>query len=146
MAARGCESKIATAGRACCSESETLVRPPADSAPPQFDYDLQCSVEELRDKRARNDEFLLLDVRTQHELDRVKLSPCTHVPLHDLENSLDKLAEWRNKEIIVMCHHGGRSSMAQDFLLSEGFQRVRNLTGGIHAYALSVDKSLPAYE
>lgn len=145
MANCGCASTGAETSQACCAESETVVRPPIESTPPQFDYDPECSVEELYDKRQRNDEFLLLDVRTQQELDRVKLSPCLHIPLHDLENTLDKLAEWREKEIITMCHHGGRSAMAQEFLLSEGFRRVRNLTGGIHEYAEKVDSSLPVY-
>lgn len=102
-------------------------------------------MEELRGKRAAGDAFLLLDVRTAEELDIVRLDPCMHIPLHELEGALDRLEPWRDREIIVMCHHGTRSGMAQEYLCGRGFLRVRNLVGGIDAYAARVDSALPRY-
>ena len=106
---------------------------------------MNCSVEELNAKRDRGEDFVLLDVRTDEELEIVQLEGCVHIPLHELEARLDELEPARDKEILCLCHHGGRSAMAQHFLLASGFKNVKNIPGGIHAYALQVDPALPTY-
>ena len=106
---------------------------------------MNCSVQELKEKLDRKEDFVLLDVRTDEELDIVKIEGCKHIALHELEASLGELDPFRDKEIVCMCHHGGRSAMAQHFLLSHGFKNVKNLPGGIHAYALQIDPSLATY-
>jgi rhodanese-related sulfurtransferase len=106
---------------------------------------MDCTVQELKEKIDAKEQFLLLDVRTDEELEIVKIPGCTHIALHELEDSLDKIDSWRDKEVICMCHHGGRSAMAQRYLLSQGFTDVKNLIGGIHAYALEIDPDLPTY-
>ena len=106
---------------------------------------MNCSVQELKEKRDRGDAFVLLDVRTEEELAIVQLPGTTHIALHELEESLDQLESHRDAEILCLCHHGGRSAMAQRFLLSEGFKNVKNIPGGIHAYAVEVDSTLPTY-
>ena len=63
----------------------------------------------------------------------------------ELEDRVDELSDWRNKEIVVMCHHGVRSQLAQSFLRHMGFQHVRNLTGGIDAYAREADPVVNRY-
>lgn len=106
---------------------------------------MNCTVQELKEKQDRNEDFVLLDVRTEEELEIVKLPGCVHIPLHELEERIAELKDAREKEVVCMCHHGGRSAMAQHYLLSKGFKDVKNLPGGIHAYALQVDPSLPTY-
>ena len=51
----------------------------------------------------------------------------------------------RNAEIFVLCHHGMRSAHVADYLAEQGFTRVGNVTGGIDAWALMVDPSVPRY-
>jgi rhodanese-related sulfurtransferase len=51
----------------------------------------------------------------------------------------------RDQPIIVMCHAGGRSLRVAHFLLNQGFTDVANLTGGIAAWSLSVDATVPQY-
>ena len=104
-----------------------------------------CTVEELGQKQTRGDAFLLLDVRTAEELAMASLEGAHHIPLDLLEAELHQLEAWRDGEIVVMCHHGVRSAMAQRFLLSEGFSNVRNLTGGIDAYSSRVDSAISRY-
>ncbi len=106
---------------------------------------MECSVQELKIKRDRGDAFVLLDVRTSEELTIASLPGALHIPLHALDASLNQLEPHRDEEIIVMCHHGGRSAMAQGFLLQHGFAKVLNLSGGIHAFSLQVDRSVPTY-
>lgn len=106
---------------------------------------MDCTVQDLKEKLDAKERFLLLDVRTDEELEIVKLPGCTHIALHELEGSLDKIDAWREGEIVVMCHHGGRSGMAQRYLQAQGFTDVKNLLGGIHAYATEIDPDLPTY-
>ncbi|MDZ4860423.1 MAG: rhodanese-like domain-containing protein [Candidatus Hydrogenedentes bacterium] len=104
-----------------------------------------CSPRELKEKLERADEFLLLDVRSDEELALARVDGCTHIPMPDLDDRMAELEIWKTKEIVVMCHHGIRSLMAQEYLESEGFRRVRNLTGGIDAYAVHGDPSVARY-
>lgn len=51
----------------------------------------------------------------------------------------------RDVETIVMCHHGVRSAQMCQWLLNIGFTKVKNVSGGIDAYSVVVDPSLPRY-
>lgn len=104
-----------------------------------------CTVTELAEKLAKGDDFILLDVRMDEELAIAKIGEPTHIVLQELPDRLEELDDARTREIVVMCHHGGRSAMARDFLLDSGFSHVRNLVGGIDAYAASVDPGMPRY-
>ena len=105
-----------------------------------------CTVRELEDKLRAGGDFLLLDVRTEEELEIASLRAAKHVPLHELEERTPELEPWRDKEIVVMCHVGGRSAQAQMYLSMLGFEKVRNLMGGIDSYSQEVDSSIPRYE
>ena len=104
-----------------------------------------CTVDELKGKRERGEEFLLLDVRTEDELALARIEPCRHIPLHELPARAGELEPWRESEIVVMCHHGVRSMQARDYLAGCGFRNVRNLTGGIDAYSAAADNRVPRY-
>ncbi len=106
---------------------------------------MDCTVQELHAKQQGGDEFLLLDVRTHEELGIAKIEGCTHVPLHEIEARVSELVVWKDKEVICMCHHGGRSAMAQSFLAGEGFTNARNLLGGINAWACEIDQEMDQY-
>ncbi len=58
----------------------------------------------------------------------------------DVVESLDPRVEW-----VVYCHHGVRSQQAVDYLRQRGFENVRNLDGGIDAWARDRDPSLARY-
>ncbi len=57
-----------------------------------------------------------------------------------------ELDAYRDGELVVMCHHGMRSARVAAWLRENGFRNVRNLTGGIHAWSLAIDDSVPVYE
>lgn len=104
-----------------------------------------CTVQELQQKRDRGDEILLVDVRTAEELTIASVDGAHHLPLDQIAMRADEIAAWKNKEVICMCHHGMRSARAQNILQRAGFTNVLNLTGGIHAWSVSVDPSVPTY-
>lgn len=86
---------------------------------------------------------LLLDVREPHELAICRIAGSTDIPMRTLPSRLHDLP--RDRAILVLCHHGGRSDRVARFLRQQGFDRVANVTGGIDAWALSVDPSLRRY-
>lgn len=104
-----------------------------------------CTVQELKEKRDRGDDFVLIDVRESDELEIASLNGASHIPLGDIPMRAPELTMWKEKEVICMCHHGMRSARALQILESVGFSRVRNLTGGIHAWSVQVDPSIPQY-
>ncbi len=86
----------------------------------------------------------LLDVRTYGEHQIVALPDSQLIPLGELEDRQDELEALRGREVVVYCHHGIRSLSGAAFLDVLGFD-ARSLSGGIEAYALRVDPTLPRY-
>lgn len=85
----------------------------------------------------------LLDVRLADELEEAAIVGALHIPLHELPTRHGELP--RDKPIATLCHHGVRSESAARFLDKLGFADTLNVAGGIDAYALDVDTSLPRY-
>lgn len=86
---------------------------------------------------------LLLDVREPHELQISALPGALNIPLGQLAARLSELDSAR--EMVVLCKSGTRSARALELLVSAGFKRVKNLRGGINAWAREVDTRLPVY-
>ena len=87
----------------------------------------------------------LLDVREEEEHRFVALPNSVLLPLGQLVQRHGELADWRDEEIVVYCHHGIRSLNAVHQLRSLGFRKVRNLSGGIDQWAREMDVALPRY-
>ena len=102
----------------------------------------ELSVVELNARLKNGEEVFLLDVREQYEHDFVNLEG-TLIPLGELPARFGELDP--SKEIIVYCHHGNRSRRAAEFLQAKGFQQVKNLSGGVEAWASEIDPSMPHY-
>ncbi len=98
---------------------------------------------QLKERLDKGDKIFLLDVREPWEYSMAKINGAVLIPLGTLPQSLDQLD--RNAEIVAHCHHGMRSADATQFLVQQGFTNVKNLVGGIDAWALQVDPSVPRY-
>ncbi len=98
---------------------------------------------ELKARIDKGDRLVLLDVREPWENALAKLEGSVLIPLGTLPQSLSKLD--RNTEIIAYCHHGMRSADATSFLLQQGYTNVKNLVGGIDAWSIQVDGTVPRY-
>ncbi|MFN9643625.1 MAG: rhodanese-like domain-containing protein [Cyanobacteriota bacterium] len=117
---------------------------PRDVSPPR-----SLSASELAARLDGNEPLQLVDVREEEELALARLAhPVVHLPL-------SRAAEWmgevatrldRDRPVVVLCHAGVRSWRFACWLLAEqGFDDVWNLEGGIDAWSLSVDPSIPRY-
>ena len=89
---------------------------------------------------------ILLDVREGWECQtasaRSEAMDLVHMPMQSIPARLDELD--KSRPIACLCHHGGRSMQVAAFLQQHGFEVV-NVAGGIHAWSLQVDPSIPVY-
>lgn len=103
----------------------------------------EISVEELAAWRASGKPFVLLDVRTPRELALASIPGSLHLSLQELPARMNEID--RDAEIAVICHSGNRSAFVVELLSRSGFDRVYNVAGGIDAYAVRVDATIPRY-
>jgi adenylyltransferase/sulfurtransferase len=105
---------------------------------------MKISPAELKARLDRGDKFRLIDVREPDEWAIAKLPQAELLPMSQFQqqgvNQLDP-----EEDIVVYCHHGMRSGRVQDFLKAKGFTNVKNLTGGIDAWATQVDPAMKRY-
>lgn len=94
-------------------------------------------------ERVKHDQLKLLDVREPHELEISKLPNAINIPLGQLAGRLSELDS--AEDMVVFCKGGTRSMRALELLSSAGFKKVKNLKGGINAWAKEVDTNLPVY-
>jgi rhodanese-related sulfurtransferase len=91
----------------------------------------------------QSDPPLILDVRRADEFATASIEGALNIALDDLPYSLDEVPKGR--AIVTLCHHGVRSARAAQFLQEQGYTQVSSLEGGIDAWALQVDKTVPRY-
>ena len=104
----------------------------------------QISVEQYKTRLDAGDKPFLLDVREPHEYAIVNMG-APLIPVGQLATRLDEIPVSKDAEIVVHCKSGGRSQTASKTLAGAGFTNVKNLAGGITAWADRIDKSLPKY-
>lgn len=104
-------------------------------------YDLDA--EQLRQWKSSARDYVILDVRQPEELARASVPGAICIPMREVQQRVREIP--RTKPVVVMCHHGERSLRIARFLVTDGFQEVYNLDGGIDAYALVVDQSIGRY-
>ena len=103
----------------------------------------QLSATELKTKIDNNEPLLLLDVREPNEFQYASISNSLLIPLHQIPERLGELN--KQQAIICVCHHGFRSQQAAHYLEHSGFTDLANLQGGIDAWSVLCDTSVPRY-
>ena len=94
-------------------------------------------------ERVKSNPLKLVDVREPHELEISALPNAVNIPLGQLAARLSELDS--AEDMVLFCKSGSRSARALELLVSAGFKKVRNLKGGINAWAREVDTNLPVY-
>ncbi len=113
-----------------------------DGAPaeaPGFDVDVRTLARWLEEGR----EVIVLDVRGRREWEVARLEGAVLIPLRELPDRLGELDPAAT--VVVHCHHGPRSTQAVALMRERGFERAFNLAGGIDAWSVEVDPSVPRY-
>ena len=105
--------------------------------------DLEITPLELFEALKLSNPPLLVDVREPHEQQISSLPGAINMPLGALAAHLSDLDSAR--ETVLFCKAGTRSARALELLASAGFKRVKNLKGGINAWAREIDPTIPTY-
>jgi len=98
---------------------------------------------ELSSRLKENPGLRLIDVREPHEQEISNLEGSEMMPLGQFAARLQELDS--AEELVIFCKSGTRSTRALEILVSAGFKKVKNLKGGINAWAVLIDPSLPIY-
>ncbi|MFX3659541.1 MAG: rhodanese-like domain-containing protein [Ectobacillus sp.] len=93
--------------------------------------------EEVEEMIHAKKERSIIDVREHDEVAEGKIPGAHHIPLGELESRLKEIDSER--EHIIVCRSGGRSSMASEFLAGKGY-KVKNMTGGMLAWKGETEK------
>ena len=104
----------------------------------------QMTVEDLKARMDAGTAPFILDVREPHEYAIVNLG-VPQIPVGQLPDRISEIPVAKNAEIVAHCKTGGRSQKAALALKAAGFTNVKNLAGGITAWAERIDTSLPKY-
>jgi adenylyltransferase/sulfurtransferase len=108
-----------------------------------LDTDLEIAPQDLARRLTQGHPMRLIDVREPHEVAISSIDGEELIPLGTFAARMDELEN--EEEIVVFCKTGTRSARALGLLIAAGFQNVRNLRGGINAWAREVDPGLPIY-
>lgn len=93
--------------------------------------------------RLLQDGALLLDVREPDEVATCAVAGSRAIPMRQIPENIAALP--RDRQILVLCHHGGRSQRVTQFLRANGFVNATNVAGGIDAWAAEIDPTLARY-
>jgi hypothetical protein len=108
----------------------------------------EITVQELAKRLSSDEETLqLIDVREPQELALSRIDGFVNLPLSEYEQWSEQISIRfdPSAETLVLCHHGIRSAQMCQWLVTQGFTQVKNITGGISAYSIFVDPSVPQY-
>lgn len=92
---------------------------------------------------AGRDKPQLLDVREPWEFEKARIAGAQLIPMRDIPARHQELDP--GKDVVAICHHGGRSQQVALFLEKAGFTKTHNLVGGVDAWSRTVDPTVPLY-
>lgn len=106
---------------------------------------LEISCHEVKVRLDAGKPFLLLDCREKDEYQLVRIREAKLIPMSELIQRVGELESNRAGEIVVHCHHGGRSLKVTKWLRQQGFTHVQSMAGGIDDWETVIDPSLTRY-
>jgi rhodanese-related sulfurtransferase len=108
------------------------------------DEQLMLDPSDVDAMRKANQKLKLLDIRTSEEWDAVKIEGAVHMSQETMQ---EILGQWSPEDLLVIYDHQGKKSLdAAAYFQGQGFKNVKCLRGGIDAWSVKVDSSLPRYE
>jgi adenylyltransferase/sulfurtransferase len=102
----------------------------------------EIQAEELKQRLDHGDNVFLLDVRDEYEYEISNIGGHL-IPLAQLPKRLDELNAL--EEIVAVCKMGPRGVKAVEYLQKQGFTKVSNLRGGLHAWSDRIDRKVRKY-
>lgn len=108
-----------------------------------FDRKMQVQPVEVAAALREGRPLRLVDVRTPEEWELARIPGAMLIA----EEMAQEMMQWpKDTPIVFHCHLGSRSLDAAAYFAGHGFTNVRSMTGGIDAWSIEVDESIPRYE
>lgn len=106
---------------------------------------LEVDCRAVKKKLDAGEAFLFLDCREKDEYATARITGTTLIPMSEIVDRIGELSSYKDAEIVVHCHHGGRSMRVTNWLRQQGFTKAMNMAGGIDEWATSIDPTVPRY-
>lgn len=96
------------------------------------------TVNQLKEMMQTDSSLVILDVRTPQELtgNLGHIDGVINIPVQVLDKRMGELEKYKDKDMVVICRSGNRSSVATKMLNENGF-KAKNILGGMKAYRQS---------
>ena len=107
---------------------------------------VETTPEIVRGRLGRDDAFVLLDVREDHEWDASRIPGARHLARGILERDIEETLPHLDTPLVLYCGGGYRSALAADALQRMGYTRVESMDGGIRGWKAAgypIDDSVP---
>jgi rhodanese-related sulfurtransferase len=107
---------------------------------------LEISPVDVKRRLNAGEKLHLIDVREPHEYQQAHIEGSRLVPMRSVPATLQQLdSDADDAPLIVYCHHGVRSLNVVNWLREQGLEACQSMSGGIDAWSLTVDPSVPRY-
>ncbi len=106
--------------------------------------EFETTPEEVKQKLASGESFLLLDVREPWEYETARIEGAKLMPMGDIPMRAHQELD-PDEHIVVICHHGVRSASVANWLRQQGFENSQSMRGGIDQWSRIVDPKVPLY-
>ena len=99
----------------------------------------------VKNKLDLDEPFFFLDCREQDEHAQVNIPQATLLPMSEIQDRVAELDAHKAEDVIVMCHHGGRSLQVAMWLRQQGFVKAQSMSGGIDVWAQTIEPGMTRY-
>ncbi len=106
--------------------------------------DLEITVAQAKSLLATDHPPLLLDVREPWEYQTARIEGSTLIPMNEIPGRAHQELD-EEAPILVLCHHGARSLSVANWLRQQGFEKAQSISGGIDAWTMQIDPTIPRY-
>jgi rhodanese-related sulfurtransferase len=108
--------------------------------------DFEISVAEVKRRLDAGEKLHLIDVREPNEFAMASIGGAELIPMRQIPAQLQSLEGQADEApLIVFCHHGVRSLNVVNWLRNQGLASCQSMSGGIDAWSLSIDPTVPRY-
>ena len=112
---------------------------------PQMAVPVEVTCAQVKAQLEVSEHFVFLDCREPNEHQTVSIRQAKLLPMSEIQNRLAELESHREDDIVIHCHHGGRSLRVANWLRQQGFSKAQSMAGGIDQWAVEIEPGLPRY-
>lgn len=108
--------------------------------------DFEIAAGEVKRRLDAGEKLHLIDVREPNEFAMARIEGSELIPMRQVPGELQSLeAKADEAPLIVFCHHGVRSLNVVNWLRQQGVEACQSMAGGIDAWSVGIDPSVPRY-